>query len=158
MYVSKDLALILKEKENSMCKDLDYSNTTNESLIDWIFDNLTACDINDALLDYDINQLKFWYTTLLEHKFRLMHEFIGRLEDWFESNGYYINVANRYNKKGITINDRVFSVSISHKKYHNESDYNTIRFLKLDIETKQQAKHEGIMKCFELLKTNGDEE
>ena len=158
MYVSKDLALILKEKENSMCKDLDYSNTTNESLIDWIFDNLTACDINDALLDYDINQLKFWYTTLLEHKFGLMHEFIGRLEEWFESNGYYINVANRYNKKGITINDRVFSVSISHKKYHNESDYNTIRFLKLDIETKQQAKHEGIMKCFELLKTNGDEE
>ena len=155
MYVSKELALILEEKENSMCKDLDYSNTTNESLIDWIFKGIMD---NHPNIVVKLEWLQFWYTTLLEHKFGLMHEFIGRLEEWFESNGYYINVANRYNKKGITINDRVFSVSISHKKYHNESDYNTIRFLKLDIETKQQAKHEGIMKCFELLKTNGDEE
>ena len=158
MYVSKELALILKENGFNYHKfDLIIAPTEQEA-VDWIFDEIGLESNPNTHIDYERKRLKFWYTTLLEHKFGLMHEFIGRLEDWFESNGYYINVANRYNKKGITINDRVFSVSISHKKYHNESDYNTIRFLKLDIETKQQAKHEGIMKCFELLKTNGDEE
>ena len=72
MYVSKDLALILKEKENSMCKDLDYSNTTNESLIDWIFKGIMD---NHPNIVVKLEWLQFWYTTLLEHKFGLMHEF-----------------------------------------------------------------------------------
>ena len=146
MYVSKELALILKEKENSMCKDLDYSNTTNESLIDWIFDNLTACDINDALLDYDINQLKFWYKTLLDHNFGLMHEFIGRLEEWFESNRFDL-FPNRS-----TYGEYYYTIY----KY-----FGTVRRIKIDtsyFDTKQQAKHEAIMKCFELLKTDKHEE
>ena len=145
MYVSKELALILKEKGFDYHKfDLIIAPTEQEA-VDWIFDNLTACDINDALLDYDINQLKFWYTTLLEHKFGLMHEFIGRLEEWFESNDIYLfynPVTNIHTGKVVG-----HSFHIINNKWKGDIHL-----------TKRQAKHEAIMKCFELLKTNGDEE
>ena len=143
MYVSKELALILKEKGFNYHKfDLIIAPTEQEA-VDWIFDNLTACDINDALLDYDINQLKFWYTTLLEHKFSLMYEFIERLKDWFEFNNIEF-----VNYKSINGNSYYISIDTSKPPI----------IYKHHFKTKQQAKHEAIMKCFELLKTNGDEE
>ena len=92
-HYSKMDKLLLPVKDIN--NPLDYYKAPILSdVVNWIFDNLTACDINDALLDYDINQLKFWYTTLLDHNFGLMHEFIGRLEDWFEDNNielFYYN-------------------------------------------------------------------
>ena len=152
MYVSKELALILKEKGFDYHKfDLIIAPTEQEA-VDWIFDNLTACDINDALLDYDINQLKFWYTTLLEHKFGLMHEFIGRLEEWFESNNIEFTILN--NEEELV---KECWVAIKWNLSEDKTYYkNSIKLQ--GTYTKQQAKHEGIMKCFELLKTNGDEE
>ena len=165
MYVSKELALILKENGFNYHKfDLIIAPTEQEA-VDWIFDNLTACDINDALLDYDINQLKFWYTTLLEHKFRLMHEFIGRLEEWFESNGLFLDIKpTRVTvESGYITQYRVVIFDYRKNKskllYYDECNWHTFEDGDSDIlETKRQAKHEAIMKCFELLKTDKHEE
>lgn len=126
-------------------KGYEKSNITNESLIDWIFSDKFVYDytpINNIPKEFKndvINHLKFWYTTLLEYKFSLMYEFIGRLEEWFESNNYFIGI--RY--KGDEDTNK-WECSIGH------IDWYYPMFSEI-YNTKQQAKHEAILKCFQLL-------
>lgn len=140
---SKELALILKEKGfDEPC----FNYYTEYQVLDWIFNEISTR--NDYFTKEDnLKWLQFWYTTLLKHKFSLMYEFIGRLEDWFESNGIILEVV-----KDILLRN------IKNRKYHfhvytseTECLFNGI------FDTKQQAKHEAILKCFELLKQNKDD-
>ena len=143
MYVSKDLALILKENGFNYHKfDLIIAPTEQEA-VDWIFDEIGLESNPNTHIDYERKRLKFWYTTLLEHKFGLMHEFIGRLEEWFESNNI----------------EFVDYKGVNGGSYYISTDTNKPPIIyKHRFKTKQQAKHEAIMKCFELLKTDKDEE
>ena len=122
------------------------SNITNESLIDWIFklviNNQPEKEQQKALFKNNLKWLHFWYTTLLEHKFSLMYEFIGRLEEWFEYNEYYI-LPFRI-KDGWQVNIDYFQ--------NDSEEMLTDDNIKDYFDTKLQAKHEAIMKCFELIK------
>ena len=144
MYVSKELALILKENGfNYNQFDLIIAPTEQE-VVDWIFDEIGLESNPNTHIDYERKRLKFWYTTLLEHNFGLMHEFIGRLEDWFESNDIYLfynPVTNIHTGKVVG-----HSFHIINNKWKGDIHL-----------TKQQAKHEAIMKCFELLNSDKDD-
>ena len=176
MYISKELALILKDKgfdfkdcywyvdnatnslfitnytpEDEGYKEGEYTLLpTEHQVVDWVFENANKY-IDEPIVnprenvierDWCIKWLQFWYITLLEHKFSLMHEFIGRLEEWFENNNYYLFPEHEfgkgwfYNIENITGETIAYGYDI-HNKY---------------IKLKQQAKHETIMKIFKLLK------
>jgi hypothetical protein len=174
MYVSKELALILKKKglpqgsknkyhevkDGQPCNKTCFNHIThpcehcgrlngiyypqNEEVIDWVFEwaNTMECDLKD-----NTEWLQFWYTILLEHKFSLMYEFIGRLEEWFENNDVivYPVIAHREtigNYWGYYIN--------TNAKFVGKFNYDD------EFPTKKQAKHEAIRKCFELLKIKHD--
>ena len=170
MYVSKGLALILKDRGFNECSFDSNCSTTqglhtyipdyedglyipNEQVLDWIFNHIDSVvkqiNFNHSQKEYLIKQqkvewLQFWYTTLLEHKFGLMYEFIGRLEEWFESNNLYpiSYLLTQGWQSDIHI---LISKELDEMEVINLSTY---------WDTKQQAKHEAIMKCFELLKEN----
>ena len=161
MYVAKELALILKEKGWNCGSDKDwYYGIQSEEVLDWIFKQVfltdgwipsyynpdnSGCE-PDAEPDFnEYNEwYLFWYKTLLEHKFSLMYEFIGRLEEWFESNNLYpiSYLLTQGWQSDIHI---LISKELDEMEVINLSTY---------WDTKQQAKHEAIMKCFELLKEN----
>ena len=152
MYVSKDLALILKEKGFNYHKfDLIIAPTEQEA-VDWIFDEIGLESNPNTHIDYERKRLKFWYTTLLEHKFGLMHEFIGRLEEWFESNDIEFTILN--DEEELV---KECWVAIKWNLSEDKTFYKNSTRLKGSY-PKQQAKHEAIMKCFELLKTDKHEE
>jgi len=162
MYVSKDLALILKEKGFNYHKfDLIIAPTEQE-VVDWIFSEVST---RNYAKQGNVKWLQFWYTTLLDHNFGLMHEFIGRLEEWFESNGLFLDIKpTRVTvESGYITQYRVVIFDYRKNKskllYYDECNWHTFEDGDSDIlETKRQAKHEAIMKCFKLLKTDKHEE
>ena len=74
---------------------------TEYQVVNWIF-KLVDCKLPDKLIDKTnemnekIKWLQLWYATLLRYEFKLMHEFIGRLREWIENNGYYITFNRIY--------------------------------------------------------------
>ena len=81
-----------------------------------------------------------------------MHEFIGRLEDWFESNDIEFTILN--DEEELV---KECWVAIKWNLSEDKTFYKNSTRLKGSY-PKQQAKHEAIMKCFELLKTDKHEE
>lgn len=184
MYVSKELAFILKEKgfDEPTLFDLYYTFAPNHinvnavdawtehQVIDWVFDldkfypeQVSGCNIELNVIHLNINKhLQFWYTILLEHKFSLMHEFIGRLEEWFEKCSLYINIQPYVSRK--TKNIRYQIEIMDCIEFHtwsitNDDTLEDIYEFEMNQKqyiTKQQAKHEAILKCFELLKKNNN--
>lgn len=143
MYVSKELALILKDRgfSKSFSSNSYYTTILSEEVVDWIFSEVST---RNYAKQGNVKWLQFWYTTLLDHNFGLMHEFIGRLEDWFSSNDYEVHLI-----KYSGTNQCAFSIQTKNTYDCTRDDW---------YDTKQQAKHEAILKCFELLKSDKDEE
>lgn len=163
--VSKELALILKERGfKEDCCDYIEIRTISGKVNQWketapqnfnAFDNLISVPTEHQVLDWlfkDIENLtstasylEFWYNTLLEYKFNLMHEFIGRLEDWFENNNMLIVVEHCNvpikNKWSFEIFRLPVGVIVLW--------YKDTPFI---YDTRTHAKHNAILKCFELLK------
>lgn len=166
MYVSKELALILEDKgfSKSFSSNSYYTTILSEEVIDWIFDEIGLESNPNTHIHYERKRLEFWYTTLLDHNFGLMHEFINRLEEWFESNGLFLDIKpTRVTvESGYITQYRVVIFDYRKNKskllYYDECNWHTFEDGDSDIlETKRQAKHEAIMKCFELLNSDKDD-
>ena len=134
---------------------------TEQEVVDWIFSEVST---RNYAKQGNVKWLQFWYTTLLDHNFGLMHEFIGRLEDWFESNGLFLDIKpTRVTvESGYITQYRVVIFDYRKNKskllYYDECNWHTFEDGDSDIlETKRQAKHEAIMKCFELLNSDKDD-
>lgn len=160
MHVDKILFIVLKERGfdkcnfNSDCSTTqglhnytpDYDNglyIPNEEVLNWIFDSHKMYLYNEHGFKETLENLKFWYITLLKHNFKLMYEFIGRLEKWFENNNCYYLTTDLQPIKAdyfpTTIKDDngiCWCLKNTNDKYF----------------TKEEAKHKIILKIFELLK------
>lgn len=124
----------------------DIQAPTEHQVINWIysFENYNEFETITTKEDEIRSKaqwFEFWYTILMEHKFGLMYEFIGRLEEWFENNNKYIIVFPCLIGYGFSI-----TPTTSLKTIYVESNKIPINY------TKQQAKHEAILKCFKLMK------
>ena len=135
-YVSLELMNILIQNGYNHSSENTSNTASWYQVINWIF------RFDDPADEYERqfinNNLEFWYETLLEHKFSLMYEFIGRLEEWFESNNLLITITSRSQESW------QWHIQKPHDKLGDLYDE--------DFYTKQQAKHEAILKCFELIK------
>lgn len=128
-----------------------YMLPTYTQLINWIFSPNTIQNAIVISKDFKtvVDWLKFWYDTLIpELTFRtnkfiveynnfVLNGFIGMLIDWFEQNECYLYVT-------IVGYRRKYAMLVMYKNDCFES--------KPIYDTKSEARHEAIKKCFELLK------
>lgn len=139
---SKEGVLIPPDEElnkftNKRLSDDDISAPTYQQLIEWIFE---PCIYNENELGYkeQMKYLEFWYNTLIaelqDNEF-VLEAFVGILINWFEKNGYYI------------INSKINGYYGYNFPYKDTIIMNNIAY-----SNKQQARHEGILKVFNLLK------
>jgi len=144
-YVSKRIAEIAKERKMYIEIHLGSNclkEPTYQQLIEWIFEyaNTIECDLKD-----NIKWLEFWYQILIpeiqDNEF-VLEGFIEMLLNWFENNNLYLIVfmtPNQYWQYNIDV--------YKDKKLIEEHQWDM-------LETKQEARHEGILKIFELIKEN----
>lgn len=111
-----------------------------EEVINWIFneDVIDEYLVLNSKMNIKIDWFKYWYNALLNNEFSLMNEFIERLNQFFEK--YDLELQIRKCKNGLN----KYNANIG-KEYKDDI---FVGF----FATKEQTIHEGIIKCFELIK------
>jgi len=166
IYVSNNLELLLKDTKDFpiMIKpELMNQRTTYQALIEWIFQPETIM-FNSNQLGYreSIEWLEFWYNTLIPELCEcpikgcikdgtecigckdivwnefVLEAFVGMLLNWFEKNELFLESTRT------TINKVWYNCIWDNK--------NCLLNDLIAYNNKQQARHKGILKYFELIK------
>lgn len=151
--ISKKLALIAKEKgwnikipENKF-DEIFYILPTYEQLINWVFNDNNVKDhtpFNNIPEEFQkdiLKHLEFWYNEIIsevqDNEF-VLEGFVGMLINWLLNNGIHLTIT---------------SISQESWQYHVSRVGDSLgKLYEEDFYSKQEARHEGILKCFQLIK------
>jgi len=171
----------LKQRDNDFINYRDITDDliacpSYQQLIEWLFncDYLTVSSRPYASIkEQEREWLEFWYNTLIPElidirytklplntqEFNIKNEFVlegftGMLLNWFEKNHLYLLIETCGSKSDYPkytynlINLQDYKSSLNNKLENVELEYEEL----IKGNTKQQARHIGILKCFELIK------
>jgi hypothetical protein len=176
-YVSKRIAEIAKSKGMYVEMHLDSDSLkepTYQQLIEWIFDfdkhfnysvhvgsNISIAQSNKIITQDRIEHLEFWYNTLipeLTSQFNIVRNDEGKVAMWIKepTNEYVLEaltgmLINWFEKNGYTF-DSGYNCNKNIYYFDIKEDNQNLMISSTQKDTKQQARHKGILKCFELLK------
>jgi hypothetical protein len=125
--------------ENKYYRKEEYLPMIAKHLEFWY--NTLIPELYDTEFGYqsDIKNKTLYTDTIINVNEFVLEGFIGMLINWFEKNGYYFHIDKKHGKYC----------------YHFQEGFKSTNLkdmLNQGYDTKQQARHFGILKCFELIK------